>query len=210
MQNPTKNLFVFSALFLLNLSVIQNTFAQGYAANVSLGLGNVVGFNHPQGKIQLGIMCVRSILEDRVQMGIEISMGGNFIPGESVVDDINGVEIIDATNANWMGIQYKGRYFIAGESLRPFIGLGIGANNYWFNVNTVEDETVNRWNFGFTPEIGLGIDKFNLALRYIFGGTTPDFNGTRPVEYGGNEVAITSESLNLILLTFGYTFSFGG
>lgn len=204
-----KRLF-FAISLLLSLLFPNLGMAQGYAANVSLGLGNVVGFNHPQGKIQLGIMCVRSILEDRVQMGIEISMGGNFIPGESVVDDINGVEIIDATNANWTGIQYKGRYFIAGESLRPFIGLGIGANNYWFNVNTVDAETVNRWNFGFTPEIGLGINKFNLALRYIFGGTTPDFNGTRPVEYGGNEVVITSENLNVILLTFGYTFSFGG
>lgn len=202
-----KRLF-FAISLLLSLLFPNLGMAQSYAANVSLGLGNVVGFNHPQGKIQLGIMCVRSILEDRVQMGIEISMGGNFIPGESVVDDINGVEIIDATNANWTGIQYKGRYFIAGETLRPFVGLGIGVNNYWFNVNTVEAETVNRWNFGFTPEIGLGIDKFNLALRYIFGGTTPEFNGTRPVEYGGNEVAITSESLNLVLLTFGYTFSF--
>ncbi len=208
MSNAVKKLLAVGALLILNLGLINGVSAQGYAANVSLGLGNVVGFNHPQGKIQLGIMCVRSILEDRVQMGIEISMGGNFIPGDSEADDITRIEIIDAANANWTGIQYKGRYFLAGESLRPFVGLGIGANNYWFNVNTVEEETVNRWNFGFTPEIGLGINKFNLALRYIFGGSTPEFKGTRPVAYGGNEVVLTSENLNIILLTVGYTFSF--
>lgn len=191
-------------LYLINTQLS----AQGYAANVSLGLGNVVGYNHPQGKIQLGIMCVRSMLEDKLQMGIEISMGGNFIPGDSEVDDITRIELIDAANANWTGVQYKGRYFLAGESLRPFVGLGIGANNYWFNVNTVEEETVNQWNLAFAPEVGLGINKFNLALRYIVGGSTPDFSGVRPVEYGGNQVVLTSENLDIILLTFGYTLSF--
>lgn len=187
-----------------------NINAQNYAANVSLGLGNAVGVDHPYGKIQLGIMCVRSILEDRVQMGIEITMGGNFIPGDTGADDLTRIEYMEAANANWTGVQFKGRYFIAREALRPFVGLGVGANNYWFNVNTVEEETVNRWNLAVAPEIGLGINKFNIALRYIVGGSTPEFSGTRPVQYGGNEVVLISENIDIILVTFGYTFVFGG
>jgi hypothetical protein len=203
-----KKLLYASLLFSLYLTSPVKSFAQGYAANFSLGVGNVVGFSNPQSKIQLGIMCVRSILDDRVQMGIEITMGGNFIPSDEVTDDINGIENIDAVNANWTGVHYRARYFIAGETLRPFVGLGIGANNYWFNVNTAETETVNQWNLGVAPEIGLGINKFNLALRYIVGGDTPEFSGTRPVNLGGSEVVLTSEKLNIILLTLGYTFSF--
>lgn len=190
--------------------VPSNLAAQGYAADISLGVGNVIGVDHPYGKIQLGIMCVRDIMDDRAQVGIEITMGGNFIPGDDGADDITGVEHLDAANANWTGLQMRGRYFISGETLRPYIGIGVGANNYWFNVNAVDTETVNQWNLGLTPEVGLGINQLNLSLRYLRGGKTPDFVGTRPVQYGGNEVILSSEKLDIILVTLGYTFVFGG
>lgn len=196
-----------SFLFLLLLVLSTSANAQGYAADISLGIGNVSSRDHGQGKIQLGIMCVREILKDRAQLGVEITLGGNFIPDGSIAD-VTGLVSIAAADAKWTSLQFKGRYFIDIGMYRPFVGLGLGANNYWFNVNTVEAERVNRWNFSFTPEIGLGIDKVSIALQYVFGGTTPDFNGTRPIEYGGNEVVLTSERLNLIFLTLGYTFSF--
>ncbi|MEM8895122.1 MAG: hypothetical protein AAGC88_11130 [Bacteroidota bacterium] len=194
--------------FLLSLGVAQSVCAQGYGAHGSLGLGNVTGFNHPQGKISLNIMCVREILNQRAQMGVEIGMGGNFIPGDNGTDDITMVEVIDATHANWTSIMFKGRYFFADGSLKPFASVALGANNYWFNVNTVEAETTNKWNLGLVSEIGLSINRFSMGLRYMVGGATPNFSGTRPAEYGGNPVVLTSENLNVFLLTAGYTFYF--
>ncbi|GEM_PF-2993540 len=198
------------------LSLLANkTLAQGYAADISLGMGNVTGVDHGRGKIQLGIMCLRSMMHDRVHAGIEITIGGNFIPGDEAADDVTGVETIGAANANWTGVQFRGRYFLTDGifksqlgTFRPYLGMSVGGNNYWFNVNTIEADMVNRWNLAVTPEVGVDINKFKVALRYLIGGETPAFSGTRPPSFGGNEVVLVSDQINVIMVTIGYTFNF--
>lgn len=191
-----------SVLFLLALSFTQLT-AQNLIFEGGLGLGNVTGKDHSQGKIML-FAALYKPQSANFHWGLELSAGGNFIPSDS--ESFEGTtEILSPYDANWGNAMIKGRYFFTQDASPIFAGMGIGINSYWSNVNAVEENRVSQINLGFEPEVGITIRRrLTASMKYLVGGSTPSFNGNRPQEYGGNPIQLREEKVNVLMLTLGY------
>jgi outer membrane protein len=166
--------------------------------SVGFGSGDVKDFIEPT-SFRGTTLEYRQFISDNVALGFEI--------GWNVFYERKSYDSYTLDNQTLSGVQYRylnmvpinlaaGYYFKPGETINPFVGLGIGTlfsrRNVDMNLYTIETDT---WHFQLRPEVGIlfnarpGLD-FILAGKYYAGFKTEE-----------------TESENYFGLNFGVVFT---
>lgn len=193
-----KKLLIISALFISIISVKgQHVHLEGGVA-----MGGIPNADNSRGKAMLYAAGYR-IFSDHFTLGVELSTGGAFIPGDN--SEFEGTtEVLDPNNTNWSSAMMKGRYYFTTGPSPIYAGAGLGINSYWNYVHTVESKTATRLNLAVAPEIGIDIRKrVNVSLRYLIGGSTESFEGTRTRNTSGDRISLQSQRVSIILFSMG-------
>lgn len=198
LNTAMKNLLVLSALFLSVISVnAQHVHLEGGVA-----VGGIPNADNSQGKAMLYVAGYR-IFSGHFTLGLEMSTGGDFIPGGNSTFE-GTTEILDPYNTKWSSAMIKGRYYITMGPSPIYAGAGLGVNSYWEYVHTVESKTATNVNLAIAPEIGIDIRKrLNVSLRYLVGGSTDAFEGTRTQSTSGDRITLQSKSVSILLVSMG-------
>lgn len=193
-----KKLLVLSALFISVISVkAQHVHLEG-----GVGMGGILNADKSQGRAMLYVAGYR-IFSDHFTLGLEMSTGGDFISGGNSTFE-GTTEILDPNNTKWSSAMIKGRYYFTMGPSPVYAGAGLGVNSYWDYVHTVESKTVTKINLAIAPEIGIDIRKrLNVSLRYLIGGSTAAFEGTRIQSTSGDRITLQSQNVSIILLSMG-------
>ncbi|WP_431157857.1 outer membrane beta-barrel protein [Winogradskyella poriferorum] len=172
--------------------------AQNLFSEVGIGIGNVIGNEHKLGKAELHFNILKQ--NNYGQMGIDLSLGGNFIPGDHSQLSEN-TETLSANDAKFTALTF---FYRLPLGKKTFVEPRIGYASLYHSVNTNDESTIKKANF--TYGIGLGIhliERLTLGLRYQFLGTTPDYQGTR----NQIQVVSNSEPVDVVLLRISYRFN---
>lgn len=177
--------------------------AQDLFTEVGLGIGNVVGEEHREGKAEIYINVLKSYKFGEI--GLDFSTGGNFISGNfkpgGNSDIENNIETLSSKDAKFNSITvfyrlpiFKKIYF------EPRLGYSTLYN--W--VHTDNERKINKSNISY----GLGVvttlfDNLSLSLRYQHLGNTADYEGNRDL----TTIISKSEPLKLVLLRVAYRFN---
>ncbi|GAB5530430.1 MAG: hypothetical protein Roseis3KO_22070 [Roseivirga sp.] len=193
-----KELLVLSAIFISVISVkAQHVHLEG-----GLAMGGIPNADNSRGKAMLYAAGYR-IFSDHFTLGIELSTGGAFIPGGNSTFE-GTTEILEPNDTKWSSAMIKGRYYFTKGPSPVYAGAGLGVNSYWAYVDTVESKTATSINLAIAPEIGIDIRKrLNVSLRYLIGGSTADFDGTRIQGTSGDRITLASSSVSILLLSMG-------
>ncbi|MCE7991196.1 MAG: hypothetical protein HEP71_04415 [Roseivirga sp.] len=193
-----KNLLLLSLLAISAFTVnAQNVHLEGGVA-----MGGVPNAGNGRGKAMLYAAGYKT-LSDRFTFGLELSTGGDFIPGDNATFE-GTTEILDPNDTNWSSVMAKGRYYFTSGSSPLYAGTGVGINSYWEYVHTLESKTASKINLAFAPEIGIDIRKrLNVSLRYLVGGSTDSFEGIKPQNTSGDRVSLESQRVSIILFSMG-------
>lgn len=191
-------LFLFAALISIN-----GLNAQKFHLEGGVAMGSIPDADNSRGKAMLYVSAYR-ILSEHFTLGLELSTGGDFIPGDN--SSFEGTtEILNPDDTNWSSAMLKGRYYFTTGPSPIYTGLGLGINSYWSYVHTVETKIASRINLAVAPEIGIDIRKrLNVSLRYLAGGKTDSFEGVRIQRTSGDRVSLQSERVGIILFSMGY------
>lgn len=178
---------------------------QTLSLDAGLGIGNVVGKENAHGKINASLSGWFSS-GTKFSLGLHLSTGGNFIPGNQIIYE-GDTEILSPVDCKWHAIQAKSRYFPWGQErlASVFLGAGMGWNNYFYNLHSVEENRVSQSSWAFSAEMGVKVKFIYGSLNYYKGGRTPTFQGNRPIDYGGNPIRLASEQISMIFLTLGFS-----
>ncbi|SNR45447.1 hypothetical protein [Dokdonia pacifica] len=189
-----QTLFIICCFF-----IFQSNFAQNIEMEVGVGIGNVVGEVHEKGKGELFLSVFKSYKFG--ELGLDLSTGGNFIPGNLSTMEEN-IEIVSPNDSKFWSIsalyrcKIKKHFFI-----EPRLGF---ASLYSF-VHTDNTRRINQSNFTAGFGIGARIERFVVSLRYQYYGETADFEGVRNTE----TIISNSEPFDAILLRVSFRFGLG-
>lgn len=193
MQNIKPKYLLFLVLLLLKIELIN---AQDSYMEVGLGIGNVIGNRNARGKGELHFNIIKSYQFG--QLGLDISTGGNFIPGITSIEDEN-IETLSSNDFKFTTLMVFYRLPIKKHF---FIESRFGYSSLFAFVHTDDKTKISQPNF--TAGIGIGghINNFTLSLRYQYLGVTPNYEGTKNMTI----VRSNSESLGLLLFRISYRF----
>ena len=181
------------------LLVFQDTNSQSVQMEVGAGIGNVVGEDHDLGKGELFLSALKSY--NFGELGLDLSMGGNFIPGERSTMEEN-IETLSPNDSKFWSITALYRYKVKKHF---FIEPRLGFASLYSFVHTDNTTRINQSNFTAGFGIGARIERFVVSLRYQYYGKTADFEGIRNTQ----TVISNLESFDAILLRFSFRFGFG-
>ncbi len=193
MMFKSKLLFIVTLLFTIHNSIAQDLFTE-----VGIGLGNVIGEEHPKGKTEIYFNVFKSFKFGEI--GLDISTGGNFIPGN--ISEIQGdIETLSPNDAKFTSISAFYRLSIF---KKVYFEPRFGYSTLFYNVNTDNERIIDKSNI--TYGIGIGstfFENLSLSLRYQHLGNTPNYEGTK----NSTTIISKSEKLNLVLLRVAYRFN---
>lgn len=184
-------------LFLTSLCSLS---AQNVHLEGGVALGSIPNADdNSRGKAMLYVAGYRAF-SDHFTLGLELSTGGDFIPGGNSTFEGN-TEILNPDDTNWSSAMFKGRYYFTTGASPLYAGAGLGVNSYWNYVHTVESKTVSKINLAVAPEIGIDIRKrLNVSMRYLIGGSTDSFEGIR-TQNANDRISIRSQSVSIFLFS---------
>ena len=182
------------------LLTTQNASAQGLFVETGFGIGNIAAEKHRLGKGEVHLTMIKPFR--RSQVGLDISTGGNLVPGDRTSDEGN-TDIISPYDARFLSataiyrLSIRDRFFI-----EPRVGYS-SLNHFIFADNKRQIRQSN-----LTAGLGFGarIDDFTASFRYQYLGETPDFFG--PKDDG--LVRSDSEPIGVFLLRLSYSLDLKG
>lgn len=193
MQNNKPKYLLLLVLLLLKIELIN---AQDTFMEIGVGIGNVFGNKNARGKGELHFNIIKSYQFG--QIGLDISTGGNFIPGITSIEDEN----IETLSSNDFKFTTLMGFYRLPIKQHLFVEARLGYSSLFSFVHT--DDTTKISQSNFTAGIGIGrhINNFTLSLRYQYLGVTPNYEGSRNMTI----VKSNSESLGLLLFRISYRF----
>ncbi|WP_282042626.1 hypothetical protein [Winogradskyella flava] len=193
MQNIKPKYFLFLVLFLLQIEFIN---AQDTFTEIGVGIGNIIGNRNARGKGELHFNIIKSYQFG--QLGLDMSTGGNFIPGITSIEDEN-IETLSSNDFKFTTLMVFYRLPIKKHF---FIESRFGYSSLFAFVHTDDKTKISRPNFTTGIGIGAHTNNFVLSLRYQYLGVTPNYEGTKNMTI----VRSNSESLGLLLFRISYRF----
>ena len=180
------------------LLLIHTSFAQDLFSEVGVGLGNVIGEEHSKGKAEIYINLIKSYKFGEI--GLDISTGGNFVPG-NISGIVGNIETLSPNDAKFTSLI---AFFRLPILKKLYVEPRFGYSSLFYNVNTDSERIINRSNI--TYGIGIGTTLFenlSLSLRYQHMGNTPNYVGIK----NSTTLISNSEKVNLVLLRVAYRFN---
>ena len=196
LQSMLKNKSWYFIVLVLCVFKIQPISAQDKFIEVGIGIGNVTGNRNARGKGELHFNIIKSYKFG--QLGLDVSTGGNFIPGTSNTADEN-TEILSSNDFKFTNITVLYRLPIKSHL---FVESRLGYSSLFSFVHTEDKTKISQPNFTAGIGIGAYINNFTLSLRYQYLGVTPNYEGTKNMTI----VKSNSESLGLLLFRISYRF----
>lgn len=196
LQSMLKNKSWYFIVLVLCVFKIQPISAQDKFIEVGLGIGNVTGNRNARGKGELHFNIIKSYKFG--QLGLDVSIGGNFIPGTTNTTDEN-IEILSSNDFKFTTITVLYRLPIKSHL---FVEPRFGYSSLFSFVHTDGKTKITRPNFTIGIGIGTHLNNFTLSLRYQYLGVTPDYSGIK------NETIVNSNSESLALLLFRISYRF--
>ena len=193
MQNSKPKYLLVLVLLLLKIEFIN---AQDPFMEIGVGIGNVTGNRNARGKGELHFNIIKPYKFG--QAGLEVSTGGNFIPGTTNTTNEN-IEILSSNDFKFTSITVLYRLPIKSHL---FIESRLGYSSLFSFVHTEDKTKISRPNFTAGIGIGAYTNNFTLSVRYRYLGVTPNYEGTRNMTI----VRSNSESLGLVLFRISYRF----
>jgi hypothetical protein len=172
--------------------------AQSSYTEIGLGFGNVVGEEHRNGKAEIHINFLKPFKFGEI--GLEISTGGNLIPGSDRGIE-NNIENLSSNDAKFNSITAFYRFPII-KKIYLETRLGYSSLFYWIHADNERKISKSNISYG----LGVGATLFNnlsLSLRYQNLGNTPDYEGNKDL----TTIISKSKPLKLVLLRVAYRFN---
>ncbi|MBC3847542.1 hypothetical protein H8K90_14185 [Winogradskyella echinorum] len=185
--------FLLLVLLLLKIELIN---AQDTYIEAGVGIGNVFGNKNARGKGELHFNIIK--FYQFGQIGLDISTGGNFIPGITSIEDEN-IETLSSNDFKFTTITALYRLPI---KKHLFVESRLGYSSLFSFVHTDDTTKISQPNFTAGIGIGRHINNFTLSLRYQYLGVTPNYEGSRNMTI----VKSNSESFGLLLFRISYRF----
>jgi hypothetical protein len=177
---------------------IHNSIAQDVFTEAGVGLGNIIGEEHPKGKAEIYINVLKSY--NFGEIGLDISTGGNFIPGNSSGIEDN-IETLSPNDAKFTSISAFYRLPLIKDI---FVEPRFGYSSLFYYIHADNERKINKSNITYGLGIGTTLfENLSLSLRYQNFGNTPNYEGTKET----TTIISRSESLNLVLLRVAYRFN---
>ena len=177
---------------------INSVLAQNLFTEVGLGIGNVTGGEHTKGKAEIYVNVLKSY--GFGELGLDISTGGNFIPGTTSAVE-NNIETLASNDAKFSSITAFGRLAVF-EKIYIEPRFGYASLFYWVHADNEDRISESKISYG----LGVGTtisDNFSISLRYQHLGNTPEYEGSKDA----TTIISKSEPLQLVLLRIGYRFN---
>jgi len=137
-------------------------------------------------------------LTDNLGVGLEYGSAATVALSDSITSGILGVNIFGLRS-----VLAKGWYRFTTGTVRPYVGLGIGAGQVAepdITVGTDVTKGGKRWGLGANVELGLNIKGFNLSYSFNVNGKAP----SEPVFSPG----VKDLSVNYHRFAAGYIYNF--
>ena len=176
---------IISILF-IGISIL--SFSQKkFTTRIGLGIGSVHEEKFPgcekreRNRISLSISQYMS-LGSKYSIGIEAMTSGDIWYGNRAECDVRDVAANTTTynynNSKADNFFIRTRYtFDSEKKLRPFVSIGVGVIDYFYNNVTADEGRVDKLKFGVSPELGVTVSDFDISLKMILGGETPSYSG---------------------------------
>ena len=194
------------------------SFSQHFSVQPGIGLGSTLAKNvnaNKKGRVMFGLTGYYN-QDKQLSFGIEVATAGSFI--NSVGGSANPDKFDPATNtitkdgsnmSSTTALAKVKYYFIAKKKgLKPFAEFGFGVNTYYENVFHIpghEKIKIKRANLAYQPELGCSFRHFQVSVRYLSGGKTPDFAG---VDDSGANLQYESIRISPLYVNFSWRFDF--
>ena len=206
-------------IFFLHLFNSNTALSQKFSAELSGGLGSTLAKNEKPVKKSRAIILLAGYynINKQLSVGVEVSTAGGFtnsIGGNAsndMFDQATNTLNIDPSNMNSNALLTKLKYTLTKreKGIKPFVEFGMGTNTFFrkiFDVPIVTEKRVKHTNFAFQPEIGFSVSGFQLSMKYLVGGKTPDYAGVNNMQ---TNVKLKSISISALYLSAGWRFDFG-
>ncbi|WP_281541924.1 hypothetical protein [Maribacter aestuarii] len=189
----SKLLLIVTLLFSIHKSIAQDVFTE-----VGIGLGNVIGKEHQKGKAEIYFNIFKSYRFGEI--GLDISTGGNFIPGNiSGIED--NTETLSPNDAKFTSISAFYRLPII---KKIYFEPRFGYSTLFYFINADNERKINKSNITYGLGIGTTLfENLSLSLRYQHLGNTPNYEGSKE----STTIISKSEPLNLVFLRVAYRFN---
>ncbi|WP_296386679.1 hypothetical protein [Winogradskyella sp.] len=145
MQNNKPKYFLLLFLLLFKIELIN---AQDSFMEVGVGIGNVIGNKNTRGKGELHFNIIKSYQFG--QFGLDISTGGNFIPGITSSEDEN----IETLSSNDFKFTTLMAFYRLPIKKHLFVESRLGYSSLFSFVHTDDKTKISQPNF--TAGIGIG------------------------------------------------------
>jgi len=172
--------------------------AENSYTEIGLGVGNTAGEEHRNGKGEININFLKSYKFGEI--GIDISTGGNLIPGSDRSTE-NNIETLSSNDANFNCITAFYRLPII-KKIYLETRLGYSSLFYWIHADN--ERKISKSNISYGHDVGATLfNNLSVSLRYQNLGNTPNYEGNKNM----TTIISKSEPLKLVLLRVAYRFN---
>lgn len=190
---------IFISILLVSVSFL--SFSQKkFSTLISLGVGSVFETKFPncekreRNRFAFSLTQYMS-LGNKYAIGIEAISSGDIWTANRVDCDRHDVTTNTTTpnhnNLKASNFFVRTQYtFDTQKKFKPFVSLGIGAINYFYGSISEDQKRIRKISLGVSPELGVKVSSFEISLKLILGGETPEFNGFNT--FSGNNISLSS------------------
>ena len=193
---------------ILFCAVSLSSMVQRFSITPYLGIGDFTPGNNSNGKLSLGAYLLYS-LNSKFDIGIEGSLGGNFIPGDGEISNDQTELILNPKSFSFdqLGgnLQYNKSLFDNRLDVYALLSSGVVRHSNQ-NMGLANNESISQSNFYYGVEIGGIVQNVRVGFRYHDLGHIDAFNGRTE---DGRLASMEGTKLKILLLTFGYRLKLG-
>ncbi len=189
-------------------------FSQKFSVQPGVGFGSTLAKNkhaNNKGRLMVNLNGYYN-LNKQLSFGVEFATAGRLFTtgGQDTFDPATNTIIKDGSNMKSNTALAKVKYYFINKKkgITPFAEFGFGVNSFYekvFRIQGDEEKKIKRIDLAYQPEVGISIRHFQLSVRYLFGGKTPDFSG---VDDSGATVKYESIRLSPLYVNFSWRFDF--
>ena len=149
-------------------------------------------------------------LNTRYQIGIQVITSGRLSgmlgagsgPCE-MYETSSNTRTLSSNNLNAGSVLLRNRLLFSPERKKSFyLDVGIGMTTYYYGSVTADEGTVRKTSLAVSPQIGMMLNRFDVAAMMILGGRTPAFEGFD--SFSNTNVSLSSIRSQQFYVTFSY------
>jgi hypothetical protein len=206
--------FYTCGLFCILFIYCTPAFSQKFSVQPGVGFGSTLAKNkhaNKKGRLMVNLNGYYN-LNKKVSLGIEVATAGRLMisADQDTFDPATNTITKDGSNMKSNTALAKVKYYFINskKGIKPFAEFGCGVNTYYekvFRIQGDEENKIKHTTLVYQPEVGISVRHFQLSVRYLVGGKTPDFTG---VDDSGANVKYESIRISPLYINASWRFDF--